>query len=305
LLSRKAKFGILGVLFSGLALMFGGHTIEVEDFNQGIVSISLDWLLLDILILSLIFIPLELFLPKHREQTRFHSEWKTDLIYFSISHLFVQLTAVAIKTPAETLLSGEWLIAIRDLVLALPFIAQLFLAMFFADLFQYFIHRLFHKVKYLWRFHAVHHSIRSIDWIAGSRLHIVDILITRSFSYLPIYILGVSMPVFYAYVVVVSLQAVGAHANIRVPFGFLKYLFVTPQYHHWHHCEDPNLYDKNFAIHFPFIDKIFGTYYLPGRYWPESTGLGNVEYPKGYFRQLFYPFLKDPSTNKLSDPSKR
>ena len=52
-------------------------------------------------------------------------------------------------------------------------------------------------------------------------------------------------------------------------FGFLKYLIVTPQYHHWHHSDNPSAYDKNFAIHFPFIDFLFGTYHLPGDQWPD------------------------------------
>ncbi|MFQ5552099.1 MAG: sterol desaturase family protein, partial [Gemmatimonadales bacterium] len=46
--------------------------------------------------------------------------------------------------------------------------------------------------RFLWRFHAVHHSIRTVDWLAGSRLHLVDILVTRAFSYIPLYVLGFS-----------------------------------------------------------------------------------------------------------------
>jgi lathosterol oxidase len=177
--------------------------------------------------------------------------------------------------------------------------------MLVADLFQYAAHRAFHGNRFLWRFHAVHHSIRAVDWLAGSRLHLVDILVTRAFSYIPLYVLGFSMPVFYAYVAIVALQAVAAHANIRIPFGPLKYLLVTPQYHHWHHSDDPELYDKNFAIHFPLIDWLFGTYHLPGDRWPETMGLGEERFPKGYLRQLVYPFWNDPKTAEVVDPSGR
>ena len=114
------------------------------------------------------------------------------------------------------------------------------------------------------------------------------------------------MSVFYTYVVIVSLQAVAAHANTRIPFGFLKYIFVTPQYHHWHHSDDPAIYDHNFAIHFPLIDKIFGTYHLPGDEWPESMGLGAERFPKGYLRQFVHPFLRDPRDSQdLENPSER
>ena len=241
LLSGKTKLGLTGVLISALAIVLGGNTVEINDFNQSIVSISLDWLLIDILVLSAIFIPIELFLPKRTEQTKFHLEWKTDLVYFAISHLLVQFTAVAIKSPAESIFGGWGLGAMQSTVSSWPFLLQLALAMLVADLFQYAAHRAFHANGFLWRFHAVHHSIRAIDWLAGSRLHLVDILVTRAFSYIPLYVLGFSMPVFYAYVAIVALQAVAAHANTRIPFGPLKYVLVTPQYHHWHHSDNPEL----------------------------------------------------------------
>jgi sterol desaturase/sphingolipid hydroxylase (fatty acid hydroxylase superfamily) len=305
LVSNNKRLGFYGIIISAFAIVLGGNTVGVQDFEQSMVSISMDWLLLDILVLSAIFIPLELFFPQNSEQTKFHAEWKTDLTYFMISHLFVQLTAVAVKGPAEMLFGGWGLEGIRESVASYPFMLQLLLAMLVADLFQYAAHFSFHRSPFLWRFHAIHHSIRSVDWIAGSRLHIVDILVTRSFTYIPIYLLGFSLPVFYAYVTIVALQAVMAHANVRIPFGPFKYLLVTPQYHHWHHCDDPELYDKNFAIHFPFIDKLFGTYYLPQNEWPQRTGLGQQQYPKGYLKQLLFPFKKSPAALDPKDASER
>ena len=136
-------------------------------------------------------------------------------------------------------------------------------------------------------------------------MHIVDILITRAFSYIPLYVLGFSMPVFYAYVAIVALQAVAAHANTRIGFGLLKYLVVTPQYHHWHHADDPKYYNKNFAIHLPIIDRVFGTYYLPGHDWPKSMGLGNEQFPKGFVSQFLFPFFSYPQKAKPKEPNQR
>lgn len=299
LLSKRAKLAFIGMSVSLVAIILGGSNIEVGSFDQGVFSLSLDWLILDILALSLIFVPLELFFPKRKQQSKFHPEWRTDLIYLFKAQLLIQYTAVAVKMPAELFFSDMGMNEVHYLVSSLPFIAQLFLAMFVADLFQYTMHRLFHVNPLMWRFHAVHHSIRYVDWIAGSRLHLVDIFITRSFSYIPLYVLGFSNEVFYVYVVIVALQAVTAHTNVRIPFGFLKYLFVTPQYHHWHHSKEKETHNKNFAIHFPFIDKIFGTYYLPSDKWPEEMGLEDETFPKGYLRQQIYPFIADP---KISTP---
>ena len=305
LLSKRAKFAFIGMSVSVIAIVLGGSNIELESFDQGAFSISLDWLILEILALSLIFIPLELFFPKREDQSKFHPEWRTDLIYLFKAQLLIQYTAVAVKMPAELFFSDLGMNEVQDLVSGLPFIGQLFLAMFVADLFQYFIHRLFHVNPFMWRFHSIHHSIQYVDWIAGSRLHLVDILITRSFSYIPLFILGFSNDVFYVYVVIVALQAVMAHTNVRIPFSFLKYLFVTPQFHHWHHSKDKETHDKNFAIHFPFIDKIFGTYHLPVDEWPEAMGLEDESFPKGYLRQQIYPFFNDPKDSTPTNQSLR
>ena len=146
----------------------------------------------------------------------------------------------------------------------------------------------------------MHHSTRAMDWLAGSRTHFIDIFVTRSISFIPLYVCGFSEITFNTYIIFVSIHAVLIHANTRIPFGFLKYLIVTPQFHHWHHCDDPNIYGKNFAIHYPFLDVIFGTYYLPGEVWPEATGVREANYPKGYWNQLLYPFTKSPFDNNLN-----
>ena len=305
LLSKKAKLAFMGMAISVVAIILGGSNVEVESFSEGVFSISLDWLILEILALSLIFIPLELFFPKRESQSKFHPEWKTDLIYLFKAQLLIQYTAVVVKMPAELFFSGLGMNEVQYLVSDLPFLVQLFLAMLVADLAQYMVHRFFHANAFMWRFHSIHHSIRYVDWIAGSRLHLVDIFITRSFSYIPLYVLGFSNDVFYVYVVIVALQAVTAHSNIRFPFSLLKYVFVTPQYHHWHHSKAKETHDKNFAIHFPFIDKVFGTYHLPQEEWPEEMGLENANFPKGYFMQQIYPFFTDPKTSPIAEQSSR
>jgi len=300
---RSKRPALVGASIATLALLLGGAGVEVGAVEAEGAHLSLDWLLLDLLLLGALFIPLELFLPEYRGQTKFHEEWRTDLVYFAVGHLFVTWIALAVRAPAQLLFRGWRLGGVHDLVQGWSFPVQLLLAIVVADLFQYAVHRAFHQVPWLWRFHAVHHSIQNVDWLAGSRLHFVDILVTRAFTYLPIYALGFSPEVFYAYVVIVALQAVMAHANTRLPFGPLRHLLVTPQYHHWHHVRDPELRDKNFAIHLPVVDRLFGTHHLPADAWPECAGLEDQAFPKGYLRQLVQPFGRQPRSSGL--PSTR
>ena len=83
------------------------------------------------------------------------------------------------------------------------------------DFTQYWIHRAFHRVPALWRIHAIHHSAETMDWLAGSRLHLVDVAVTRGLTYVPIYVLGFAEGPLFAYVAFVSIQATFIHANVR------------------------------------------------------------------------------------------
>ncbi len=69
-----------------------------------------------------------------------------------------------------------------------------------------------------------------------------------------------------------------------------------PRYHHWHHTSQQEAIDKNFAIHFPWIDRIFGTHYYPEDKWPESYGLDNEKLPPGFWGQALYPFVRKKAT---------
>ncbi len=306
ILSKKKRYGFISTIIIAATIFIGSALPETSGIQDKSVTIGLDWLLIDILVSAIVFIPIELFLPKRLDQSKFHSEWRTDLVYFIISHLLIQVTGVIIQMPAVFAFKGIGLEGFQDTIQSIPFIPQLFVALLVSDLFQYTAHYFFHKVPYLWRFHAVHHSTKHLDWLAGSRTHFLDLIVVRAVSFIPIYVCGFSSSVFLTYIVIVSFQAVLAHSNTRINFGFLKYIFVTPQYHHWHHSDDPKAYDKNFAIHFPFIDMIFGTYYPMGNTWPEGTGLGNVKFPKGFIRQFVYSFTTDPSKEQnLKNPSER
>jgi len=135
-----------------------------------------------------------------------------------------------------------------------------------------------------------------MDWLAGSRMHFVDIFFTRMLVYLPLFALGFEGAVLYTYVGIISIQAVMNHTNTRLPYGPLERLLVSPRIHHWHHATTRDAYDKNFATHFPWIDRLLGTYHAPGKEWPKAVGLYGVTFPKGFVRQHIYPFCHNPGT---------
>jgi sterol desaturase/sphingolipid hydroxylase (fatty acid hydroxylase superfamily) len=132
-----------------------------------------------------------------------------------------------------------------------------------------------------------------MDWLASSRMHFMEIVFLRGSTVIPMYILGFAEPALYAYLIFVYFLSALVHSNLRLNFKFLGRFLVTPRYRHWHHGIEREAIDVNFAVHFPVLDWIFGTYYLPadGR-WPGGYGVASHPIPKGYFKQFLYPFAR-------------
>jgi len=288
-LSRRRGLGIGGLALGGAAIALGGAWVPVDAVTASPRYLGLDWFVLDLLLLALVFVPLERFFALRREQRVLRAGFRTDLAHFFVSHVGVQ--AIVLLTLAPAAFFFRWAVSpgFQAAVAGAPLALQFALAVFLADLFQYGIHRLFHAVPFLWRFHAIHHSSREMDWLAGSPLHLVDIAITRGVSFLPLYLMGFSEPALLAYLVFVSFQAVWIHANLRRRYGWLRHVVTTPEYHHWHHTSEPDAVDKNFAVHLPILDRMFGTLHDPGR-WPRAYGIAGDPVPPGWLAQLVAPF---------------
>ena len=146
LLSRQKRLALTGVLFSGAAVLLGGYKVPAGDIRANPFPIGLDWLLLDLVILAVIFVPLEAIFPRRLNQATLHGEWKTDLIYFALSHLLVQVFGLITQAPATLLFGGLGLNGFHSTVRALPVVLQFLLALFLTDLAQYWSHRFFHEV---------------------------------------------------------------------------------------------------------------------------------------------------------------
>ena len=191
LVLRQSKAaGLSGIGLTLLAALMGGSRVPIDGEMTDGPFLGLDWFLLNLIVFSLVFVPLEQLFPKWEDQPIFRPSWRTDLTYFFISHVLVQLTTILTLKPAMILFSWAVNAHIHNWVAGLPFVIQFLGILLVADLTQYWVHRLFHSIPLLWRFHAVHHSAESMVWIAGARLHIVDVAVTRGVSYFPIYLLG-------------------------------------------------------------------------------------------------------------------
>ncbi|MBU6386260.1 MAG: sterol desaturase family protein [Planctomycetes bacterium] len=295
-LRRRKVLGTTAIVFALFAGLLGGAQIQLPIAPDGSAPaqslLSVDWFVLNLMFWCALFIPLERWFALRAEQPVFRHGWRTDLSYFFASTLAVQWVAILTMKPAQILFS--WVIdeSWRTSVANQPLALQVLEILLVTDFVQYWIHRAFHRIPLLWRFHAIHHSAERMDWLAGSRLHIVDILLTRGCTYMPLFILGFADLALLTYGVIVTLQATFVHANLRFTFGPLRYFLVTPQFHHWHHSDQSEAIDKNFAIHLPIWDWMFGSYHLPDRRWPDHYGVQGERPPEGFLKQLLWPFKR-------------
>lgn len=287
--NKRAGFVAWAFVFITIAL--GGHRVEVGDFPDHSPYLGLDWFILDLLGSTLIFVLIEKLIP-HRDQAVLRDEWQTDMQHFLINHLIIGFTLLAANQFVTQFFGWAVSDTIQAGVQSMPWWLQLFTVLLFADLMQYSLHRAYHEVPFLWRFHSVHHSVESMDWLAGSRQHILELILTRCFVLVPIFVLGFDKTVIDTYIIIVGFQAVFNHANANIHVGWLKYIIVTPQFHHWHHASDKAAIDRNYAAHFSFIDYMLGTAIHGEGRWPKFYGIVGGGMPSGWIKQQVYPFNK-------------
>jgi sterol desaturase/sphingolipid hydroxylase (fatty acid hydroxylase superfamily) len=290
-LAPPNRRGLLGIALGVVALLLGGSEAEALDIGTPrAFSAGLDYFILELLVLGLIFIPLE-GLFALRKQRVFREGWQTDLKHFFVSHAGVQLLSFAGMIPAQVMFAWAVQLDFQRAVAAQPLWLQFAEIVLTVDLMTYWIHRAFHQVSWLWAFHAIHHSSRQMDWLAGSRMHVVDVVVTRAVAFVPVFVLGFAPSALYAYLVFVSFHAVFIHANLRWRFPVLRWVISTPEYHHWHHTSDEEGIDKNFASFLPMWDLLFRTAHQPD-HWPKKYGTVHFQPPETYLGQLTYPFRR-------------
>lgn len=274
------------------SMVAGGPWVPIEDFRSGGAYIGLDWFVLDLFFSALLFIAIEKLWPLRTAQPVFREGWQTDLAYFAANHLLVGVLLLATNAAVHALIQVPWQ-TLATRVQSMPLFAQVLLVMLVADLVQYGVHRAFHEVPWLWRMHRIHHSVEVMDRLAGSRLHVIEVILTRVPVLAAFAWVGFAREAVGVYIVIVGFQAVFNHANVRVrlgPLRWLRYVIVLPTFHHWHHGSDREAIDRNYAAHFAFLDHLFGTAVQSEKALPDRYGLADETLPRGFFAQQWSAF---------------
>lgn len=290
LLRPRKAMGTCALVIALGATFLGGADVTAQETHDWGIFFGLDFFAVNMVATGLMFAPIERLFPHRAEQRLFRQEWREDLLYYLVSSMMVQLITFLALAPSSIINDATASLAgVRAAIASQPWALQFLEVVLLTDLVQYWFHRTFHRVPFLWGFHAVHHSAKSMDWLAGARMHFFEIIALRGVTSLPLLTFGFAPSVMQAYIGFVYIYSSLLHANLGGCLNRLGPWIATPRFHHWHHGIEEVAIDKNFAIHFPFLDRLFGTYHLPADAWP--TGYGVPEkVPSGYWRQFAYPF---------------
>lgn len=254
----------------------------MQPLQSQLAVLAVDFLRLCVwwLLLLAVFVPLERMWAV-RPQKVWRKDFAIDLLYYFLSGLLPKLVLMLPLTLLAAALHGGAASGFYGWMASLPLGVRLAGALLVGEAGGYWGHRWSHEIPFLWRFHVVHHSAEEMDWLVNSRAHPVDLVFVRLCSLVPMYLLGLAQPLGDRLDIVPMLVTVAGtfwgffiHANVNWRFGGLERLVSTPAFHHWHHTNDaPAVTNKNYASLLPWMDKCFGTYYLPAKEWPTRYGV--------------------------------
>ena len=251
-----------------------------------------------LLIAAAVFVPFERVAAANRPQRIFRRGWATDLLTGVANGLVLYALLLVVLGGVDTLAGG---VAphVRQWVHAQPLWAQALLAIAIGDLGIYAVHRLQHTVSWLWKFHAVHHSAEEMDWLVAFRFHPLDLFLSRVASLAPLIALDLTPAAVGIFIAVFGWQSWLVHANVRVPYGPLRWALVSPEFHHWHHAAEREAYDTNFASLLACWDVLFGTARLPRDREPQRYGVSE-SVPAGYVERFCYPFRRATASSRTA-----
>lgn len=247
---------------------------------------ELDWQpFLSVAGIALVFVPLEMLVPARQRPAFSWRRYLADILHIGIGSVMIRIGAIAaitaILTRTGTLSHGA----------SLPLWLQVLLVLLSGDLMLWLAHRMTHAVPFLWQFHRIHHSSKHLDWLAAYRVHPVDQIIDSTLIALPALLLGFSPAAVLIYTTIYQWHSILLHSNLHINLGPLERIISTPRFHHWHHADQPEAYDRNFGGQLVIWDRIFGTAFDAGSRAPERFGVSQPP-REDFFSHLVAPIFR-------------
>jgi len=252
--------------------------------------------------LSLLCWSLEIIFPWRKNQSIIRKDFFLDGFYMFFNFFLFSLVGYNAVSNVAVQAFNDFigLFGLKNIVAieikTFPVWSQLLILLVVRDFIDWNVHRLLHRVPWLWEFHKVHHSVEEMGFAAHLRFHWMETVVYRTLEYIPLAMIGFGIQDFI--IVHIFTLAIGHlnHSNLNISWGPLKYLFNSPQMHIWHHAKKlPNKYGVNYGLTLSVWDFLFKTVYWPRSGRDEPLGFDQSEFfPKTFFTQIFH-FTKKQS----------
>lgn len=261
--------------------------------------------------LSLVVWSLEVLFPWRKDRPFFRQDFWLDAFYMFFNFFLFSLVGYNAISNVGVELFNDFLglFGITNVVAievnTWPIILQFLLMLVLADFIQWNVHRLLHRVPWLWEFHKVHHSVHQMGFAAHLRYHWMETLVYKSIQYIPLAMIGFGLDDFFVLHIFTILVGHLNHANVNITYGPLKYIFNNPVMHTWHHAKKlpEGTYGVNFGITLSLWDYLFGHAYIPNSGKDEPLGFEHDEnFPKTFWAQISYPWNRKKQVSPTSLP---
>ena len=243
----------------------------------------------------------ERLLPYEEDWNRSHDDADRDILHALVNEAanFGTLLLLPVFTSLLAI-GGVW----PD---GWPFVLQVLFAVLVADAGIALAHYASHRLDVLWRFHAVHHSVKRMYGFNGLMKHPVHQAIETVVGTTPLVLMGLPPSVATALVFCVAVQLLLQHSNVDYSVGPLRYVLAVSEVHRFHHQKDANLGDVNFGLFTTLVDHALGTFHYEQRetrFTSEELGIGaEPDYPSAYLSQLAEPFRARPRDASAGSPA--
>ncbi|MEE9403463.1 MAG: sterol desaturase family protein [Algisphaera sp.] len=262
-----------------------------------------------LLMASLLCFALERFWPWRKTQPALRPQLGQDLIWLILNGHYVGIAISAVTVYLGAKLAPGFFEHMESyhLLSTWPLAAQILVFFILKDFFEWCVHNLLHRNRYLWELHKLHHSIVDMDWIGSFRFHWGEVVVYHTLTYLPLVIMGVDGRVILWIAIFATLIGHLNHSNLNITWGPLRYIFNSPRMHIWHHEHEltpAHPSGVNFGISLSLWDWLLGTAHWPDlqhapTQQPEKLGFhGLNHYPKSFVARLFYPLTRRSRNSK-------
>ncbi|EAP86723.1 MULTISPECIES: sterol desaturase family protein [Croceibacter] len=276
----------------------GYYNYLIQEISNPSWTNYLYWLLG----VSLVVFLLEIIVPWRKKQPVIRNGFWLDAFYILFNFFLFSLIGynalsnVGVELFADIIGIWGWENIVAINVDTLPVWTQLLIMFFIADFVQWNVHRMLHRIPWLWKFHKVHHSVKQMGFAAQFRFHFMETIVYKTIQYLPLAMIGFGIEQFFVVHMFTVFIGHLNHANLDWSYGKLGYVFNNPRMHIWHHSKalpKEHPYGMNYGLRLSLWDYLFGTAYVPKSGRDIEIGFHNDnDFPKTFSSQIIYPFKK-------------